>query len=547
MLNTDRLCPGCMNDNGGESPCSICGWSSQDQNGKNQLPVRYVLATRYIIGRALSSNAVSTTYIAWDNATDTQIYVTEYFPLGVAVRNPDYTISMLDDNKFTFNEGLMQFLELGKFLQGSELASITPVSDIFEENGSAYSVSPIITGITLEDFLERNGGNLKWEQVRPLFLPLIDTLITLHKSGLLHGGISPETLMVGRDGKLRFAPLQISRLYSAALTQEPHLTDGYSAAEQYHDAPVDEAADVYALSSVLFRVLIGTVPPCAKEREELDTLTIPAHFAEELPRPILVSLANGLQISKEKRTTSIEGFKNELVYGETAEVTRPKVSTPKTNAAKKSNKKEMSTAKYALVSALVTAVVFLVIAGAVLLLFKDRFFKPADAPYNTSSDYVTDTSRPQIGDYDSEVVNSVKLYKVPELTGKYFSEIEDIEGYDKFKIMVEGKTYSDKYPRGQICVQSVEAGKEVERETEIKLTISLGPQEFKIASVIGLTEQEAKLELLKQGFLYENIKVGEAYDDTKKGGVVLEQTPEFNTKTTAEAQVTIYINTFKEE
>ena len=33
MVNIDRLCPGCMNDNGGEKICSICGY---DQSASNE-------------------------------------------------------------------------------------------------------------------------------------------------------------------------------------------------------------------------------------------------------------------------------------------------------------------------------------------------------------------------------------------------------------------------------------------------------------------------------------------------------------------------------
>ena len=32
MINTERLCPGCMNDNGGEKICPICGYDSASRN-----------------------------------------------------------------------------------------------------------------------------------------------------------------------------------------------------------------------------------------------------------------------------------------------------------------------------------------------------------------------------------------------------------------------------------------------------------------------------------------------------------------------------------
>ena len=554
MLNTERLCPACMNDNGGEKICPLCGFDSSEKNPETTLPIGFRLDGRFVIGKALSIDGEGITYIAWDGSTDTAVHIKEYFPKDTAIRNPDFTVSMPADRKFAYNEGLMEFIELGRSLLHSELPSVIPVITVFEENGTAYTSRTVIQSIPLTDFLERNGGRLRWEQARPLFLPLIDTIASLHKEGIVLGGISPDTVMVGRDGKLRLGYINIRRLHDSASDFATELFDGYSAAEQYGipEMQISEASDVYALSAVLFRVLIGNTPPEATSRLQKDTLTIPAHFAEELPRQVLVSLANGMQAHPSKRTATIESFKNELVYGETAESLR--ASNQKRNATQNAvaakgskKKKETSSAKYAIISAAITASVFLVIGALVLWMFRDTIFPSDDIEYNTSSDFITQSGGPQIGDYDSELVDSVKLYEVPNLIGTYFSQIEDIEDYEKFKFVIQGKSYSDKYPKGQICAQSVAAGTGVVKETTINVTISLGPKEFKIANVIGLTEEKAKIELLKQGFLYENIYVDEAYDADGLPGVVLEQTPEYNTKTTAEAEVHIYVNTYTGE
>ena len=553
MLNTDRLCPGCMTDNGGEFPCPVCGFDPSKPQPNEVLPLRHTLNDRYMVGRALSSNGEGITYIGWDSNTDTAVHICEYFPRGTAIRNPDRTVTMAPDRKFIFNEGLMEFIELGKKLINGEFPAIVPVLSIFEENGTAYKITAVIQSISLEDFLVRNGGSLKWEQARPLFLPLIDTLAALHSAGIIVGGLSPYTIIVGRDGKLRISRIAIRKLRDSASGLEAELFNGYSAAEQYSvpELQISEATDIYALSATLFRVLIGTAPPEAVSRLENDGLSIPARFADELPRQVLVSLANGIQVMPTKRTATVETFKNELVYGETAEqerinsVNRAPAAT--VSAGNKKKKKKSSGAKYAIISSLCTAFVFLIIAGAVLFIFRDKIFPKDDIPLNTTSDFATPSDGPQIGDYDSEVVDSVKLYEVPDLLGKYYSQIEDNEEYNKFKLVIQGKAYSDKYPRGAICAQSISAGTGVAKDTTVQLTISLGPKDFKIANVIGFTKDEAIIELLKQGFLYENIIVEESYNSSKQPGVVLEQSPESPNKVNAETVVRIYINTYTGE
>ena len=85
----------------------------------------------------------------------------------------------------------------------------------------------------------------------------------------------------------------------------------------------------------------------------------------------------------------------------------------------------------------------------------------------------------------------------------------------------------------------------MQNETEIQVTISLGPKELTVANVVGLDEMSAKLELLKQGFLYSNIEVVEKYDPDAQPGMVLEQDPAYSEKVTAETYIKIYVNSYK--
>ena len=114
MANIDRLCPGCMNDNGGEKICSICGYDQSANNENYCLPIKFLLSERYVIGKVVSADLEGITYIAWDNASDSSIHIKEYYPKGIAARNPDKTVSVVPGGEFYFNEGLIDFLEINK-------------------------------------------------------------------------------------------------------------------------------------------------------------------------------------------------------------------------------------------------------------------------------------------------------------------------------------------------------------------------------------------------------------------------------------------------
>ena len=539
MINTEKLCMSCMNENSGEQICPVCGFDSKNQNPDEALPLRSVLNDRYTVGKVIYSNGESISYIGFDNLNNVAVTVKEYFPASIANRNPDKTVSIIKGNEYPFNEGLLEFMEINKKISEQNFVSIIPVLDVFEENGTAFAITQNIPGITLRDFLARNGGTLKWEQARALFLPLIDTVKGMNDLGIIHKGISLDTVIVGRDGKLRISDYAVNKLRTANSEFEVQLVDGFSAIEQYGGefSTVDNYTDVYGFACTLFNVLIGNAVPKATLRLENGALAIPAKFAEELPRHVLAALANALQVKPQDRTKNMENFKNELVYGEIEE-TATKVSKKNKEAdetEKKAAKKKQSrsNAKYAVISAVFTV-------------FKDDIFGTESQPTNNNSS----TQAPvvdSIGTVDSGAEETAKLYTVPDLCGSYYSDILDVEDYEKFKIVISDKAYSDKYPIGTICGQSVEPKSQVEKDTTIELTISLGPKEISVANVKGLDEQTAKLELLKQGFLYSNIKVLEKYDQESKPGVILEQEPKAGTMVNTEIVVEIYINTFDGE
>ncbi len=557
MLDANRLCPGCMNENTGEKVCSICGYDIGQKNPENCLNVKFILKSKYLIGKVLDASSEGITYLAWDGNLNEPVNIKEYYPLGIATRNPDKTVSVGEGKSFSFNEGLLEFLELNRKLCTLELPAVLPIYDVFEDNGTAYVVFAQNTGITLSSFLERNSGMLKWEQARPLFLPLIDTVITLNNNRIIHGGISPESITVSRDGKLKLTNISIIETRFASEMFATAIYPGCAAIEQYstEKGNIGAFSDVYGISSTLFRVLIGTLPPPANERMSEDKMSIPSHFADELPRQVLVAIANGLQLKLSARTNSVEQFKDELVYGETQENIRKaeirkkqkEIDNSKRIAEKISEpKKDTSSVKYALIAASCTAGAFIIIGGILALTVLKDYFFPKKVTEEKEINSMPSVA--SIGEYESGAdIVKVKTYAVPDLTGKYFSQIDEDEACEDLVIVIGDKKFSDTAPRGTICGQSVTAGKEVVKDTEISVTISLGPKKIKMANVTGLKEDEAKLELLKQGFLYENIEIIEKYDTDKTPETVIEQFPESGESVNTDIAVKIYVNSYKDE
>ena len=116
----------------------------------------------------------------------------------------------------------------------NSLSAVIPVYDVFEENETAYSVSEKMATVSLRDFLLRNNdNNILWEKARLMFMPVLTTLENLHSNGIIHGAISPDALVLCKDGKVRLAGFCISECSCSGGELEFNANEGYTALEQY--------------------------------------------------------------------------------------------------------------------------------------------------------------------------------------------------------------------------------------------------------------------------------------------------------------------------
>lgn len=550
MLTFEKLCMGCMNDNGGEDTCPICGYVAGTQNPKGTLPIKTRIHGRYFIGKAIEINGEGITYIGWDNDENNIINVREFFPTPLAVRNDDLSVGISDGNEYLYNTALLDFIELGKNLQTVSIAAVPEICDVIECNSTAYIITKSVSGITLREFLLRNGGTLSWEQARPLFMPLISAVISLHKVGIIHGGISPETVIIGRDGKLRLAGFSISQLRKSSSPINSQIYPGYAAIEQYgqNDEAITPATDVYGFASTLFRVLMGSTLPEASERITDDKMSIPAKIAQSLPQAVLVALANALQILFENRTKTMEDFKLDIAPAADAtssfvvsEVNKPVAEKPVVTPAPAKAKKDNSAKKSAIIAAAITAGIFLFFALLSWLIFANPFAKDKKDPGN---DISSSESQPANDPSSVPANTGEKLLSVPDFTSLNLSFEEIYAQYPDFKFEILGKKYSSK-KAGIVVAQDTPAGTEVKSNSTIRLTISLGSETITVPHLTGKTKEEALIELYKAGFLYHNIIFYGIEDNSVDYNCIVKTDVDPGTTISPDKYITVYYSNVK--
>lgn len=522
-MTADNLCMGCMKEIGNVQQCPFCGFHNDTVAPAPYLPLRTVIGGRYTVGKVISASGDGVTYIAWDTESRETVTVREFLPVENITRLQGQTeVTVNEDSRLVFYDSVREFLTLNRKLAMSRnLSALIPVIDIIEENNTAYAVSEYLETITLRDFLLKSRtGYLGWDKVKTLMMPVLTTVASLHSMDIYHRGISPNTLVLGRDGKLRLTGFMISSARCLKTRVKPEMFPGYAAIEQYHD--VDDTGawtDVYGIAAVIYRALIGSTPAEASERITNDKLMIPPRFAEALPAYLVSALDHALTIEPGDRTATVDELREELSGSPSTmasnairEVREREVEAPTTTEDEVAERKRLEKLarqeqqKHEQIKMALIAFAICLGIGVLALggwLTYDHFKNNPNEP-------------------TTEGV--AQMIEVPNFVGQSYSRISNDEVQKtRFKFTVDYQ-YSDSAEAGVIIAQNLEAGTQIEQGSELKLTVSKGIEYVTLIDVSGMDYNKAFNLLTEAGFVCK--KVEKNNDGSHTANEVITVTPE---------------------
>ena len=522
-MTADNLCMGCMKEIGNVQQCPFCGFHNDTVAPAPYLPLRTVIGGRYTVGKVISASGDGVTYIAWDNESRETVTVREFLPVENITRLQGQTeVIVNEDSRLVFYDSVREFLALNRKLAMSRnLSALIPVIDIIEENNTAYAVSEYLETITLRDFLLKSRtGYLGWDKVKTLMMPVLTTVASLHSMDIYHRGISPNTLVLGRDGKLRLTGFMISSARCLKTRVKPEMFPGYAAIEQY--PYVDDTGawtDVYGIAAVIYRALIGSTPAEASERITNDKLMIPPRFAEALPAYLVSALDHALTIEPGDRTATVDELREELSGSPSTmasnaihEVREREVEAPTTTEDEVAERKRLEKLarqeqqKHEQIKMAIIAFAICLGIGVLALggwLTYDHF-------KNNPKEPTTEGVAPMI--------------EVPNFVGQSYSRISNDEVQKtRFKFTVDYQ-YSDSAEAGVIIGQNLEAGSQTEQGSELKLTVSKGIEYVTLIDVSGMDYNKAFNLLTEAGFVCK--KVEKNNDGSHTANEVITVTPE---------------------
>lgn len=318
-MNGEQLCLGCMAPKTEEETCPHCGWMHDSGPlSPLHLPPGTILQNKYLIGKSLGQGGFGITYLAWDFNLEIKLAVKEFFPQGMVSRALGETqvSAFTGETGGQYEYGMEKFLAeartLAKFIKQP---GIVTVRDFFQENNTAYMVMNYIEGITLEEYLQKKGGQISFQQTLNIMMPVMDALQQVHEAEILHRDISPDNVFIDIEGRVQLIDFGAARqdLGDKSKSLSVVLKPGYAPEEQYRSKGKQGPwTDLYAVAATIYRAITGVTPTESLDRLNSDQLSFPSTIGVEIPEAAERVLLRALEVSAEDRYQSTEEFQQAL-------------------------------------------------------------------------------------------------------------------------------------------------------------------------------------------------------------------------------------------
>ncbi|MBS5985606.1 Stk1 family PASTA domain-containing Ser/Thr kinase [Clostridium sp.] len=443
--------------------------------------------------------------------------------------------------------------------------NIVNILDVGSQDDINYIVMEYVKGKTLKELIKQF-GKLNYETAITIAIQIAKALECAHKNNIIHRDVKPQNILVTEEGLIKVTDFGIAKSTSSATLTNTTTIMGsahYFSPEQAKGTLVDNRTDLYSLGVVLYEMVTGRVPfeadsPVTIALKHIQEEVVPpkqinSKIPESLNKLIIKAMEkdpgmryqnardiiNDLQKIKEDPNAVI----NDVVENEENEHTiiMGSVNTP-------DNTKSVNKA------------------------LEDEYYE--DDEDDEDDEYYDDDYYDEDDDDDeydgkkkkkksyknliigvavvlgllllgvgafaiSGGFSGTKTVKVPDLKGMTLEEAKKAIEDAGLEYVDAGTEKSDE-EEGTVIKFDPEAGKEVEKGSEVRVITSAGVTKIKMPNLVEETEADAKATLDKLNLKNYDIKY-EFSDDIEKGKVI-STNPEKDKEITEDAAITIVVS-----
>jgi serine/threonine protein kinase len=225
-----------------------------------------LLGGQITIEKFINHGGFGITYLAVDKKRG-RVVLKECYPNAICHRRSNASVSVRSlNNASHFEKSVKVFVNEAVNLTKVEHANIVHVHQTFEENNTAYMVIDFVDGPDLQQMIEDYPEKLTPEFIISMLTKLLKAIKAVHEVGMLHRDISPDNILIAKDGEPVLIDFGAARediaKQSRVLSTLNVVKDGYSPQEFYiSGSNQSNSSDLYSLAASFYHCISGEMPP----------------------------------------------------------------------------------------------------------------------------------------------------------------------------------------------------------------------------------------------------------------------------------------------
>ena len=151
------------------------------------------------------------------------------------------------------------FLTRARTMISMSHPNVTAIFDVDEHDGHIYVAFEFLKGQSLR--AEMAGRPMNVRRATELAIQLADAIAEAHAAGFIHGGLSPDSIVITAKGHAKIPPLELASRVGFDQNEGVSRLHDYESPEEMRGEGSDERSDIYSVGAILYEMLSARRPP----------------------------------------------------------------------------------------------------------------------------------------------------------------------------------------------------------------------------------------------------------------------------------------------